>query len=1573
MRRRALVSLARGAQSVGFVAAFAGSLVGGVWLHTNTPVFRRLAATISNEALATRFDGKIVVRDVQSISLGETSRVRVREAEVIDPAGHRVILANDVDATIDLRRLLESLATTGAPNVELDEVRVGRAEIVLDVDPAGAPWIARTFHSSKTPAAPTPSLSGGPLAPARAEPRVNIAKVRLGEARIHGNLVPPSLDGDTRDLRGAFRFEHQKAEITLDHGRVTLRSPKLPELQKAPIVGDVRGRLGIDLASTPSVFDGNAKLEGSCGRVPLVAEAKVAGEQVEATIDIARTEPNVLATAFEGLPLTKPIEVHARASGKFAAINVTARARVGESNLDAKGELDLREGKAFKLEVDAAHVDAQAFGASVATDLSGKVSGAGNLSGGAGPLGTFRVVTTEGTVGTEKIPATTIEGRFESKQVTAVLRAHEAGADATGKITLDVPSKVATFDIQARSSSLRAVARAPKNIGGSATARVQGKVDLDKQTIRATATAAGEGISVDVFSARHLDARGTISGPLGAPVLDTSFSGVDLQLKANDKAPLVYPHATGHAKIALVPTPQILDASVDVGQAGSPENITASAKGVRFANGNVEARGLRVTGLGEPLELDVDMGNGQWRIRAKSSGLALQRAAGVTGIKELALLPEDTRASVDVDLHQGSEGADGHLDVVVRSAKGLGSGAISAEAHATASRGKLVGTTKLVAEGFGQIEVTRAELDVPKRLDARSLQRTTGVVEIRGSVDLAQGAALFAGERVERVAGVGSFEARIERGDPDALPMIRGTARTDGLEIALTGEPPSMQTTEIAGIDLLTHVAWDGHTEDAEVSLLSWDKHGVLATAGAKAKVPLAAWITGAKKLDAKALASLNVRAIADIPARDITQMPSFLEAPMLRGRVDSHVEIAGSIGKPSVTVSAHARGVREDRRGRGDTASFEPLDGTLEARWDGQQAAITFALDERQRRQRRPPPKPGPRAPNGPPPPRARQQTPGHLRGLVLMTDLRVSDLLDGRPVAKLPWRASAEIEVENLALAAVPISTPMSGLLTGRARIRELNHDASFEAKAHVDDFGTGGATVESVDLTAGGRDASLFAHASVVDQQSQATIQLASKSLRVKGLDVSWEPMAPTRLDYAVQNGRLALLAPLLKGNVSEIDGRVDGAGSVTLDEKSQVFEGGLAVQDARLYLNVIGEEISSLNAIAKFDRTGIFRIENAAGKVGSGEFKASATGRMQGLLFMGVDATLVASKDGIPISSEGATFADATGEIRIAAKMSDDRKALLVDVNVPKADVSLPDSTATLQDLDPDPTVTIGVRRQNGKLDTNAVRKHRGGTGGASATASKGSEALVTRLNVVLGNEVHLEGRGLDVTLGGRTAVELADELKVTGRIDLRGGTIEVHNRKFNVDRGTVTFPDGGDPGNPTIVAAAYWDAPDRTRVWVEYAGLLKGGKITLRSEPAYSPNEILSVLLFGRPDPNMAAAGATADKGNAAGGATAVGTGFIAADINRALSEIDKDLDIETDTLSGNRTRTKLGKSFFDRRLKFQLGVAPGRTTYREPDTVYLFLNWQFIPKWSLVGTRGDKGTSIVDVLFQHRY
>ncbi len=253
--------------------------------------------------------------------------------------------------------------------------------------------------------------------------------------------------------------------------------------------------------------------------------------------------------------------------------------------------------------------------------------------------------------------------------------------------------------------------------------------------------------------------------------------------------------------------------------------------------------------------------------------------------------------------------------------------------------------------------------------------------------------------------------------------------------------------------------------------------------------------------------------------------------------------------------------------------------------------------------------------------------------------------------------------------------------------------------------------------------------------------------------------------------------------------------------------------------------------------------------------------------------------------------------------------------------------------------------------------------------SNSFAAKGSPAAVS-VTVSLGDDVALESRGVRLHLGGRSVVELADELAVTGQLTLRNGsTIDVQCRKFVVDHATVSFVAGDAPSNPIVVAAAFWDAPDRTRVWVEFSGPLETGHLALRSEPPYSKNEIRSVLLFGRADPNQAQAGDARPSDTQA--ATAVGTGLASSGLNKALGELDEDSDLEQDRTDANHVHTRVGYRL-RRNLKVQLGYASG-FSQRKPDTTYLLVEWQLIPKWSFIGTRGDRGTSILDLLFQHHY
>ncbi|MBX3232857.1 MAG: translocation/assembly module TamB domain-containing protein [Labilithrix sp.] len=1571
MRRRALAVLAHGARGVALATLFSAAATGGIVLHANLAGGRRAAAEIGNRATASLFDGRVVIGEVERLAIGNKSSVRVRAAEVLDPDAKRVIHAEGIDATIDLRALLRSLSEGRGPAVELEDVRVATADVVLDRTPDGSVNVARAF----APRVKTKKLAPKPKdeSMTRSDPYLDISSVRVGHAHVSGNLVPPSLDGDADGLKTRVHLEHDVVRVDLDEGTATLRAPHAPN-QNQPITGAVKGALVVAIAAQPSVhLSGHADLTGAVGAVPLAFHAEIDGDTVSASVDVARVETEPLGKAFADLPFGRPVEAHVRAAGKLPSLALDVRARVGESDVVASGEIDVQKGHVLRLDAEAKHVDASAYGAPIATDITTKVHAEGAVGAGAGFVGSYEVTTESGSVGLENVPATTIEGKIEEQRITATISAKEPGVELSGTGELDLGSLVTTFDVQARSASLHELHRAPNVVRGAASVRARGEVDLRARTLDVATTLRGDGLAFGLFSAKHLDANGRLHGPLAAPLLDAGFGAKDLAVQAKDKQPLLYPAATGRAQIAFVPSVRIVSVSVDVGAEGDKDGFAATATNIDVANGVVEARGVSLKGLGEPLELDARVGRGAWSIRAKSAGVDLHRVAAMTGIRELTVLPEGTRAELDVDVHDSPAGATGHVDVVITSEKGaLLGGGLMLETHAAIERGHLTGNARVSSEGLGWVEVKNAELDIPGRLDARAIERTTGVMELRGSIDLAQGGALLGGEHVERMAGVASFEARVERGDPDAPPAVRTTIKTTGLEVVYL-EDPTKPSTTFAGIDLSGHLAWDGRTDDAEVALLSWDARGVLGAAAAKAKVPLLAWATGKAKIDRDALAKLEVDAVADVPSRDIRDIPSFIDIPDIRGKVGLHAIANGTLEHPSVVLSARADGIDAGgtRRSQGPpgppggplgAANFEPLDAVLEARWTGEQGAITFAFDERTPKRRGAPPK----------------RSPGHVHGLVMLADLRMRDLFYGRERGARPWSAAAELEIKDIDLGALPLppstlgpGRALSGALTGRFRVRDLNRDASLQGQAEIAGFGVGGASVESLELTVFGRDASLFVHAKATDKDSSATLQLSSQSAHIDGLAVSWNAEATSRLDYAVQNVDLALLGPLVRRQVSEIAGRVNGAGSIRLDGDEQVFEGGLALMGTNMYVNAVGEEVVGLTATARFDRSGRFVVDDATGKVGEGEFRARVHGRMKGFTFQEANLNLTSSgKEGLPISSDGASFGSVVGEVKVNAKMSADREALDVTIEVPRAAVSLPDrSTQQLEPLEPDPTIKIGVRRK-GTLDTSAVRRNRGGSGRATTAAA--TATFVTKIDAQLGDNVRLQGRGLDVALGGRTLVQLANEVAITGQIDLKGGSIIVHGRRFTVDRGIVSFAPGGDPGNPSVVAAAYWDAPDRTRVWVEFAGPLKTGTLTLRSEPAFSKNEILSILLFGQPDPNMARGSGTAQKGSGAG-ATTIGTGLVASDLNRVLSEIDENLELETDTVGGNRTRTKVGRSFFDRRLKVQVGVAPGQTYYREPDTTFLFVNWQIVPKWSVVATAGNAGTSILDLLFQHRY
>jgi autotransporter translocation and assembly factor TamB len=111
-------------------------------------------------------------------------------------------------------------------------------------------------------------------------------------------------------------------------------------------------------------------------------------------------------------------------------------------------------------------------------------------------------------------------------------------------------------------------------------------------------------------------------------------------------------------------------------------------------------------------------------------------------------------------------------------------------------------------------------------------------------------------------------------------------------------------------------------------------------------------------------------------------------------------------------------------------------------------------------------------------------------------------------------------------------------------------------------------------------------------------------------------------------------------------------------------------------------------------------------------------------------------------------------------------------------------------------------------------------------------------------VHLGNSVWIQkGREIKVQLAGDVLARIAGKTTLEGRLDLKGGKLDVSGKRFDIESGVVTF-DGGDPGNPSIVATARWDSPTEYRVYAEYTGTVKDGKLKLRSDPPLSSDKVL---------------------------------------------------------------------------------------------------------------------------------
>jgi translocation and assembly module TamB len=460
-------------------------------------------------------------------------------------------------------------------------------------------------------------------------------------------------------------------------------------------------------------------------------------------------------------------------------------------------------------------------------------------------------------------------------------------------------------------------------------------------------------------------------------------------------------------------------------------------------------------------------------------------------------------------------------------------------------------------------------------------------------------------------------------------------------------------------------------------------------------------------------------------------------------------------------------------------------------------------------------------------------------------------------------------------------------------------------------------------------------------------------------------SLDPAQPADVQISTRRFRTAVLLPFVSQLFTEFDGRLDGNVTVAVDPAARTMKpsGTLDLSEGLFELSSVGNELHDAKAKITLTPDGVVKVEGASAKGLTGHVEAAATARFAGFSLAGAKALVqVPRKDPLPLVVDGVQQGLFDGRMDVTVLQGKD--ALDVAVDIPTMRLQLPlGATHDVQSLGSLAGVRVGLA-QGGQFLPVAL------DGGDDVSAPSAGQGPPMRVSVHLGSDVQVKrGTQLDVRLEGGPTLTVAQKTTATGQIRMPSGTLNLQGKTFKIERGTVTFVD--DPSNPQIVLTASFSAGDGTTVYADFVGPLKTGKVTLRSEPTLSQDQILGLLLYGTTDQDSAGATQGQQQLGAAGGAAG---NAVLGGVNQALDNIGLQGGVSTKLDTSQPTPRPEVEVQIARDISLQvawvLGVPPPGSN---PDTHLFTLSWRFLRQWQLETTVGDAGTSILDLVWQHRY
>ncbi len=780
--------------------------------------------------------------------------------------------------------------------------------------------------------------------------------------------------------------------------------------------------------------------------------------------------------------------------------------------------------------------------------------------------------------------------------------------------------------------------------------------------------------------------------------------------------------------------------------------------------------------------------------------------------------------------------------------------------------------------------------------------------------------------------------------ESDEAPNLAIALQTSNLTVSGRHDPDAKKNGtvlvarpgwQMSGIDVQLEASANGITGATSLAMRAVDRDGPLVTFDLKSATipfgPLLASSPGAKDR----LLRTPFTATVEIPPRKLDHLPSLARMQGATGDVQAQISLQGSCLKPALHVDVNAHSVKFDA-----SNVTMPIDADFTAKYDGERGDVTLDVKSAQ--------------------------------NVLLQANAKggfnVADVLAGSQGP--PWTASASAKLSNFPLDAIgPLSDRrLHGNVSGQFELTDLHKDARVNAELDVDSIRVGRAKYGKATVKAK-YDGHAFDADMHLDQGTGFADGKAKMAMRWGANPApAMDPTGATDVSFQAKHFQAAFLAPFLQSVLDELEGTIDADAHVSLlPNKKPEMSGAIAFNRGVVELAALGQEFHQVRAKVTFTPDGVVRLTDVSASATSGKVTAAGVARLDGTSLVGAEMQIkIAKRDAMPLDVGGSDMGTIYGQFDIKEATSADQKAMNLTVSVPSLHIELPQaSTHSVQGLGEPPAEDhVGVYASSARFVTLPIA-------GAEVSPHDKSGSSVS-VAVKLGQDVEIKrGTDLKVDLGGDVTAKLTDKTDVTGQIHLRGGKLVVQGRTFEIESGTVTFT--GDPANPEINVTAGWTASDGTKVYADYVGPLKTGKVNLRSEPARPQNEIASLLLFGTADGSSSTpyASQSADTQTQVG--TAVG-GIATSGLTQGLNKLTGlDVSAKIDTSNANAPKPEV-EIQIARDISLQLAVVLGQPPPgTNPDTTWITLDWRFFRNWSLETTFGDLGSSIADVVWQRRY